>query len=211
MSFAVYDFRADIRNILVTPQIRSRFLRMEPGQTARRHSHDLGHEIFLILQGEAEFEIDGEKQVIRPGQLCVALTDQMHQVRVVGDEPVIMYLSVTPHIQPTHTFWIDDDQKEPPHFMPNSAYDVTPSPSLTTEQYIDEHLNTVDAVAKAAQAFAAAQHERAAHLRQAIADGDDAKAHNTREAMWDTIYPLFRTAYSMGDAWNDLTASLEPK
>jgi hypothetical protein len=29
--------------------------------------------------------------------------------------------------------------------------------------------------------------------------------------MWDTIYPLYRTVYSMGDAWNDLTASLEPK
>ena len=85
------------------------------------------------------------------------------------------------------------------------------TPFPIPELDIDEHLTKVDAVTKAAQAFAAAQHEQAAHLRQAIADGDDAKAHNTREAMWDTIYPLFQTVYSMGDAWNNLTASLEPK
>ena len=59
MSFPVFDYRADIRNLLVTPQIRARFLRMEPGQVASRHSHDLGHEIFLILQGRCVFEIDG--------------------------------------------------------------------------------------------------------------------------------------------------------
>ena len=53
MSFAIYDYHndEDIRNVLVTPQIRSRFLRMEPGSVADIHSHDLGHEIFLILEG----------------------------------------------------------------------------------------------------------------------------------------------------------------
>ena len=41
MGFPVYDYRTDIRNVLVTPQIRSRFLKMEPGQSAQLHSHDL--------------------------------------------------------------------------------------------------------------------------------------------------------------------------
>ena len=52
MSFQIFDYRNEdhIKNLLVTPNIRSRFLRMEPGQVAGRHSHDLGHEIFLILQ-----------------------------------------------------------------------------------------------------------------------------------------------------------------
>ena len=123
MGFPVYDYRRDIRNILVTPQIRSRFLRMEVGQVNKGHTHDLGHEIFLILQGQAEFEIDGQTQVLGPGQLCVALVDQNHTVRNVGNEPVIMYLSVTPHIQPTHTSWTDGGEKDPPRFMPNTAYD----------------------------------------------------------------------------------------
>ena len=62
IGFPVYDYRTDVRNVLVTPQIRSRFLRMEPGQSAQLHSHDLGHEIFLILEGRVEFEIDGETE-----------------------------------------------------------------------------------------------------------------------------------------------------
>ena len=49
------------------------------------HTHDLGHEIFLILQGRAEFEIDGQSAVLGPGQMCIALTDQYHTVRNVGD------------------------------------------------------------------------------------------------------------------------------
>ena len=72
MSFTVYDYRTDVRNVLVTPQIRSRFLRMEPGQTAQLHSHDLGHEIFLILEGRAEIEIDGETAELGPAHMCIA-------------------------------------------------------------------------------------------------------------------------------------------
>src|SRR2546426_11555417 len=103
MCFPIYDYRTDVRNVLVTPQIRARFLRMEPGQVAALHSHDLGHEGFLILEGRAVFEIDGETQELGPGQMCVALADQVHSVRVAGEEPMTMYLSVTPHVQPTHT------------------------------------------------------------------------------------------------------------
>jgi len=86
MALPVYDFRTDVRNILVTPEIRSRFLKFEVGTVAQRHSHDLGHEIFLILSGRAEFEIDGEKAELGPGQMCIALANQYHQVRVLGDE-----------------------------------------------------------------------------------------------------------------------------
>src|SRR5437899_8591134 len=107
MEFTVFDYREDVRNVLVTPQIRSRFLRMEPGQVARRHSHDLGHEVFLVLAGKAVFEIEGETAELGPGQMCVVLADQLHSVRVAGDEPMTMYLSVTPHVQPTHTSWSD--------------------------------------------------------------------------------------------------------
>ena len=99
MPFQVLDFHKDIRNVLTTPEIRARFLQVEVGRTAQSHTHDLGHEIFLILQGQAEFTIEGQAEVLGPGQLCIALTDEAHQVRNVGDEPVIMFLSVTPHIQ----------------------------------------------------------------------------------------------------------------
>ena len=126
MGFEVYDCRRDIRNILVRPQIRARFCRLEPGTGSLDawHTHDLGDEIFIILSGRVEFKINGEVKEVGPGQMCYALTDEPHSVRVIGDEPVYMYLSVTPHIQPTHTFYDDKGERQRPHFRPSSDYDT---------------------------------------------------------------------------------------
>ena len=92
MALTVYDYRTDVRSVLVTPQIRSRFMRLEAGEAAEPHSHDLGHEIFLVLDGRAEFTIDSETGEVGPGQMCVALVDQLHSLRVLGDKPMTMYL-----------------------------------------------------------------------------------------------------------------------
>ena len=62
MTFEVYDFRDVNKNVLVTPDIRAGLYQMEPGQVDRRHSHDLGQEVFLILEGRAEFMIAGRLQ-----------------------------------------------------------------------------------------------------------------------------------------------------
>ena len=51
MSFPIYDFRKDHKNLIVTPELRSRFLYMPSGvktdlkNKASGHSHDLGYEI----------------------------------------------------------------------------------------------------------------------------------------------------------------------
>ena len=204
MSFAVYDYRTDIRNVLVTPQIRSRFLRMEPGQMAQRHSHDLGHEIFLILQGHCEFEIDGETAVLGPGQMCVALTDQIHTVRVVGNEPMVMYLSVTPHIHPTHTMRTEDGERLPPRFAPASAYDVEPDMQIPIESLIARHVEEAERVAQAAQASADIQRDMSAKLQQAIAEGDEQAIVAARNAMWDAIYTVYKNISDFGETWNVL-------
>jgi len=49
MPIRVYDYQHDITNLEVHPEIRARFLRMEPGPAGGLHSHDLGGEIFLVL------------------------------------------------------------------------------------------------------------------------------------------------------------------
>lgn len=206
MSFEVYDYRTDIRNILVTPQIRSRFLWMEVGQVNRSHTHDLGHEIFLILQGQAEFEIEGEKQVLGPGQMCIALTDEAHIVRNVGDEPVIMYLSVTPHIQPTHTMWTEEGTKEPPMFRPNSVYDVELDRTTPTEELVDRHLQAAETFAETAEATTNAQREQVAAFKQALASGDKEAALKARDAMWAALYTMYKQVYELADVWNDFTS-----
>jgi len=204
MSFTIYDYRTDIRNVLVTPEIRSRFLRMEPGPKAQLHSHDLGHEIFLILEGRAEFEIDGETQELGPGQMCIALVDQPHSVRAVGDEPMTMYLSVTPHIQPTHTTRTKEGARLPHRFMPSSAYDVEIDTSMSIDELLERHIEAAQAVAEAAQSNVTVQRNMAAKIKEAIAEGNCDAAADARNAMWEALFMMFKNVYQLADVWNEL-------
>lgn len=203
MGFPVYDYRTDVRNVLVTPHIRSRFLRMEPGQAAQLHSHDLGHEIFLVLEGRALFEIDGERSEVGPGQMCVALVDQRHSVSVVGDEPMTMYLSVTPHVQPTHTSRTEDGGRLPVQFSPNRAYDVVDS-DLPVETLIDRQMRAVEALADAAAQGARVHRGAADRLRRALVQGDGAAAAEARGAMWGAVCEAYKKVYELSEVWNEL-------
>ena len=57
MALEVFDSRTDVRNLFITPEIRSRVMRFQPGDVAHGHTHDLGHEMFVVLTGQAEFTI----------------------------------------------------------------------------------------------------------------------------------------------------------
>ena len=211
MSLKVYDYRSDIVNMLVTPQIRCRFLKMAVGQFNAGHTHDLGQEIFLILQGRAEFEIDGQSAVLGPGQMCIALTDQYHTVRNVGDDEVIMFLSVTPHIQPTHTYWNEDGTKQPPRFAASGAYDEQPDRITPSAELAARQAAAAATVAQSATDAATVQQEQLARYRQALAAGDEAAAHAARNEMWEALSALFSRTKELAAAWNDFAArSVDP-
>jgi mannose-6-phosphate isomerase-like protein (cupin superfamily) len=206
MGFTVYDSREDIRNILVTAPIRARLCRLEPGTGSldEVHSHDLGHEIFLILSGRVEFKIDGEVKEVGPGQMCYALAGQLHGVRVIGDEPVHMYLSVTPHIQPTHTFYTDDGQRQPPVFRPSSDYDTQTDEDTPIDQLIDRHLDATKRVAQLAQASAEVQTRVAERLKAALAAGDDEATVAIRAEVLEAHLNLFGATEQLAVEWNAL-------
>ena len=206
MGFTVYDCRQDIRNVLVTPQIRARLCRLEPGTGSldQWHTHDLGHEIFIILSGRVEFEIDGEVREVGAGQLCYALAGEPHAVRVIGDEPVYMYLSVTPHIQPTHTLYEEDGSRLPPWFRPSSDYDTRTDSTIPVDQLVDRHIHTSRTLTELARASARIQEEKGAELKQALAAGDEEKAGRLREDMWSPLLDLFEQVGELADGWNAL-------
>lgn len=204
MGFPVYDYRTDVRNVLVTPQIRSRFLKMEPGQSAQLHSHDLGHEIFLILEGRVEFEIDGETEELGPGQMCVALADQPHKVRVLGEEPMTMYLSVTPHIHPTHTPRTEGGERLPHNFAPASAYDVEPNMQISTSELVTQQIHVAQQLAELTRTCAAVQEKIGHQLKTAVTEGDKQAATDARKAMWEALYPVYKAVSELGDVWNQL-------
>ncbi|MAG83607.1 hypothetical protein CMK10_05565 [Candidatus Poribacteria bacterium] len=207
MSFEVYDYRKDIRNLLVTPQIRARFIRLEVGslsggdQRGKGHSHDLGHEIFLVLQGKAEFEIEGEIQVLEPGQMCVALVDEIHTVRNVGDEPVIIYLSVTPHIQPTHTSWVDEGTKAPLHFNSSGAWDIPNDQTTPINELVESQQQAADAL----MAVVESAYQVQCKQLPLLAGSDKEAALEARDKIWKAIYPMFQQMYELADSWNSVT------
>ncbi|MFP6590235.1 MAG: cupin domain-containing protein [Candidatus Latescibacterota bacterium] len=204
MALQVFDYHTDIRNVFVTPQIRSRFLRMEPGTVAERHSHDLGHEIFLILEGNARFEISGEIAELGPGQMCVARIDEPHQVSVIGDEPMTMYLSVTPHIQPTHTGLDDDDERKPIRFMPSSSYDQDES-SIPIEESIDHFVDFAESLVSITQTAAEEQRMAGVRLSRALGARNEEAADRQREIMWFGVYRIFDKLFEMAEQWNKMS------
>ena len=204
MALQVFDYHTDIRNVFVTPQIRSRFLRMEPGTVAERHSHDLGHEIFLILEGNARFEISGEIAELGPGQMCVARIDEPHQVSVIGDEPMTMYLSVTPHIQPTHTGLDDDDERKPIRFMPSSSYDQDES-SIPIEESIDHFVDFAESLASITQTAAEEQRMAGGRLSRALGARNEEAADRQREIMWFGVCRIFDKLFEMAEQWNKMS------
>lgn len=200
-----YDCRADLRNVLITPQIRARLCRIEPGTGTHDqfHTHDLGHEIFLILSGRVEFKISGQLVELGPGQMCYALAGEPHSVRVLGEEPVYMYLSVTPHIQPTHTFYSEDGQRLPPLFRPSSDYDAQADVAPAAE-LVERCAAATRRAAQAAQASAQLQEELAGALKQALAAGDQREAGRLRETIWISLLETFKSVDQLAAAWNEL-------
>ena len=206
MPLDVFDYRTDIRNVVITPQIRARFLRLQPGEVAKRHSHDLGHEVFLVLEGQCEFEIDGARAVLGPGQMCFARVDQLHQVRTVGDEPMTMYLSVTPHVEPTHTQWDEQGTKLPPHYgratQAERATDPEPTEALTG--LVARHVAAARALAEVAAMSAEAQATGAAALERALAVGDSVAAKAAVDGMWPHLSRTIRSVHELEAVWNEL-------
>jgi hypothetical protein len=138
--------------------------------------------------------------------MCIALADEIHQVRnTLPDRPTIMYLSVTPHVHPTHTGRNEDDSRHPPRFSPNTNYHAEYDMSVPVETLLGRHIAAVQAVAEAAAASAQVQAEMAGQLRQAIANGDEGAALAARNAMWEAVYTLHKRLYAADQAWNEFS------
>ncbi len=211
MPLEVFDYRTDVRNVFITPEMRSRIMRMEPGEISRGHTHDLGHEVFLVLDGYAEFTIDGETAVVGPGQLCFAKADQWHEVRCVGDTPMTMYLSVTPHIEPTHTQWDHEGGSKLPYRYGASTRAerlARTTPPEPTETLLARYLAAVHDLADAASANATEQDAAATDLRAAMAAGDKAAGKAAIDAMWASIYTTYKQLQEMEMAWNELSPAV---
>jgi mannose-6-phosphate isomerase-like protein (cupin superfamily) len=189
MSIRVYDYRSNLSNLVVQPQIRSRFRVVELGPVPQVHSHDLGGETFVVMQGQIEFTVDGDSVVAQQGQAIYVPPRTTHAVRAVGEQPGVMYLSVSPHVEPTHTFYDVDGRQLPPRYgVWREAGGGEPPTDTSRGQ-----LHTLYA--------AAAQH--LAELAQANA-AQAANSTASTDELWSTLRPLLQHVEELERTWNAL-------
>lgn len=204
MAIEVYDAREDHRNIFVSTHVRVRYLRMAPGAVAERHSHDLGHEVFLVLEGRIYLEVEGERAELAPGQSCVVRADRVHQVSVAGDEPALLFLTMSPHVHPTHTPRDRDGERGALRFLPPATYGEPEESRLPVDEVIDQVVDLSEQLAAEADKTAQEQRMAGARLSRALASRNLDNAERQREIMWFAIYRVFDKAYQLAAQWNRL-------
>jgi mannose-6-phosphate isomerase-like protein (cupin superfamily) len=84
--------------IIGSPSLRVVIHHWPPGHATVPHHHPRGHEIFLVLRGRAGFVIgDTPERVVGPEVVLSAPPGVRHAVRVVGDEPLLLFTAVAPN------------------------------------------------------------------------------------------------------------------
>jgi mannose-6-phosphate isomerase-like protein (cupin superfamily) len=198
MPIPVFDYRKDLQNLVVRPEGRARFRRVDLGPVPAMHSHDLGGETFLVLDGRIEFHVEAERVTCEPGQLIYVPPRTRHAVRAVGDHPGAIFLSVTPHVEPTHTFYDEHGSCLPPRYgvwrdAGGGEPESTASPAERVEQY-----------AAAAERLLQLATNNMETLRKLGPHAAEADAKEAIDALWVALFPVLDEVRTLERAWNDL-------
>jgi mannose-6-phosphate isomerase-like protein (cupin superfamily) len=59
---------------------------LEPGQVTQRHYHAEAEEIYYVVEGSGEMEIDGERRAVGPGDAVLIAPGARHQIRAEQGE-----------------------------------------------------------------------------------------------------------------------------
>jgi uncharacterized cupin superfamily protein len=67
---------------------------LPPSWVTPRHSHERQEELYLVLDGEIEFDLDGEKHTLGPGGLAKVDPGTMRSLRNTSDTAEATYFCV---------------------------------------------------------------------------------------------------------------------
>ena len=59
---------------------------LAPGQQTERHYHADSEELYYLLAGEGEMEVDGKRSPVRPGDAILIPPGAWHQITAAGSE-----------------------------------------------------------------------------------------------------------------------------
>jgi quercetin dioxygenase-like cupin family protein len=69
---------------------------LKPGQWQKVHSHADADKIYVVLEGEALFEIGGEKELLAAGMAVFAPAGVSHGVRNDSDSQLVLLVTMAP-------------------------------------------------------------------------------------------------------------------
>ena len=78
---------------------------LEPGQATERHYHAETEEIYFVLAGSGEMELEGERAPVAPGDAVPIPPRAWHQIRNTGQEPLRFLCCCAPAYRHEDTFF----------------------------------------------------------------------------------------------------------
>jgi quercetin dioxygenase-like cupin family protein len=91
--------------LVYTDFVRGGVLTFPPRHVAERHFHQDADEIFWFFQGNCRVTTPAGATPAPAGTIVVIPAGEWHIIENTGDEPLLMFLIVTPNIVPSHTFF----------------------------------------------------------------------------------------------------------
>ena len=78
---------------------------LAPGQATQRHYHRASEEIYFVLDGEGEMELDGDRRPVSAGDAVAIPAGAWHELRAEGERPLRILCSCAPPYRHEDTFF----------------------------------------------------------------------------------------------------------
>ncbi len=91
--------------LVYTDYMRGGVLTFAPHFAADKHFHQDADEIFWFFQGTCRVTTPDGPTLCPAGTIVYTPAGEWHIIENAGDEPLLMFLTVTPNLVPSHTFF----------------------------------------------------------------------------------------------------------
>jgi mannose-6-phosphate isomerase-like protein (cupin superfamily) len=78
---------------------------LEPGRATERHYHAVTEEIYVLLEGEGEMEVEGDRRRVEPGDAILIPAGAWHQIRADAGAPLRFLCCCAPPYADEDTFF----------------------------------------------------------------------------------------------------------
>ena len=99
---------ADEEMLVYTDHMRGGVLNFRPGFAADKHFHQDADELFWFFQGQCRVITPAGEVLALAGTIIYTAPGEWHIIENPGPEPLLMFVTVTPNIVPSHTFFDAD-------------------------------------------------------------------------------------------------------